>query len=168
MRQAFAILETTLHQTGEETLEGTIKIRVMPSFATKWLLPRLHQFYEQYPISLEIDADMTPANFKSDAVDIAITPFWVDDKNLIQRHLFNDVIYPVISPDLLKTRHLRSYSELCGLRLLHDSMPQNAYSTHWRSYFARLGLYDLNVEAGTGFSALTSYSRPPAPAKESP
>ncbi|MCS5879969.1 hypothetical protein LNP17_00445 [Klebsiella variicola subsp. variicola] len=80
MRQAFAILETTLHQTGEETLEGTIKIRVMPSFATKWLLPRLHQFYEQYPISSEIDADMTPANFKSDAVDIAITPFWVDDK----------------------------------------------------------------------------------------
>ncbi|HGT2686138.1 TPA: LysR substrate-binding domain-containing protein [Raoultella planticola] len=152
VRQAFAILETTLHQTGEETLEGTIKIRVMPSFATKWLLPRLHQFYEQYPISLEIDADMTPANFKSDAVDIAITPFWIDDKNLIQRHLFNDVIYPVISPDLLKTRHLRSYSELCGLRLLHDSMPQNAYSTHWRSYFARLGLYDLNVEAGTGFS----------------
>jgi LysR family glycine cleavage system transcriptional activator len=75
VRQAFAILETTLHQTGEETLEGTIKIRVMPSFATKWLLPRLHQFYEQYPISLEIDADMTPANFKSDAVDIAITLF---------------------------------------------------------------------------------------------
>nr|MDK7877058.1 LysR family transcriptional regulator [Streptococcus agalactiae] len=31
VRQAFSILETTLHQTGEETLEGTIKIRVMPS-----------------------------------------------------------------------------------------------------------------------------------------
>ncbi|EPL2402200.1 TPA: LysR family transcriptional regulator, partial [Klebsiella pneumoniae] len=121
VRQAFSILETTLHQTGEETLEGTIKIRVMPSFATKWLLPRLHQFYEQYPVSLEIDADMTPANFKSDAVDIAITPFWVDDKNLIQRHLFNDVIYPVISPDLMKNRPLKNYSDLCGLRLLHDS-----------------------------------------------
>jgi LysR family glycine cleavage system transcriptional activator len=51
VHQAFSILETTLHQTGEETLEGTIKIRVMPSFATKWLLPRLHQFYEQYPVS---------------------------------------------------------------------------------------------------------------------
>lgn len=54
VRQAFAILETTLHQTGEETLEGTIKIRVMPSFATKWLLPRMHQFYEQYPISSKL------------------------------------------------------------------------------------------------------------------
>lgn len=152
VRQAFAILETTLHQTGEESLEGTIKIRVMPSFATKWLLPRLHQFYEQSPISLEIDADMTPANFKSDAVDIAITPFWVDDKNLIQRHLFNDLIYPVISPDLMKTRQLESYNDLSGLRLLHDSMPQYAYSTHWMSYFARLGLYDLDLDIGTGFS----------------
>lgn len=168
MRQAFSILETTLHQTGEETLEGTIKIRVMPSFATKWLLPRLHQFYEQYPVSLEIDADMTPANFKSDAVDIAITPFWVDDKNLIQRHLFNDVIYPVISPDLMKNRPLKNYSDLCGLRLLHDSMPQNAYSTHWRSYFARLGLYDWMLRLEPAFPCRPRAPGPPAPDKGSP
>jgi LysR family glycine cleavage system transcriptional activator len=97
------------------------------------LLSRLHQFYEHYPVSLEIDADMTPANFKSDAVDIAILLFGlmikINSTASVQRcDLSRD------QPGFDENR-LRSYSELCGLRLLHDSMPQNAYSTHWRSPF---------------------------------
>src|SRR5690606_22050114 len=38
--QALRLLGTTLHQIGDEELSGTLKVRVMPSFASKWLLPR--------------------------------------------------------------------------------------------------------------------------------
>ncbi|WP_350650203.1 LysR substrate-binding domain-containing protein, partial [Pseudomonas sp. HY13-MNA-CIBAN-0226] len=62
----------TLHQIGDEELSGTLKVRVMPSFASKWLLPRMPSFNQAYPgIQLEVEADLSTPNFNSDGVDLA-------------------------------------------------------------------------------------------------
>lgn len=153
VRQALTCLSETLHQIGDETLDGALKLRIMPSFATKWLLPRLAAFSERYPkIDLQIDADLALPDFKNDGVDITVTPIWVDNQRLDQQHLFDDLVYPVASPQLLARVKLESYEDLSHVQLLHDSMPQAAYSTNWDAFLARLGRYDLGLRGGSGYS----------------
>ncbi len=151
--QAFAILGDTLHQIGDEALEGALKLRIMPSFATKWLMPRLTAFRDSHPeIELQIDADLAMPDFKNDGVDLAITPFWADNQRLSQKHLFDDLVYPVISPSLHRQHPLTDYRDLSQIQLLHDSMPRAAYSTNWDTFLARLGHFDLELRGGGGYS----------------
>src|SRR6516164_6670364 len=53
--------------------ERSLTISVAPSFASKWLLPRLADFSERYPdIDLRISATVALADLKRDHVDLAI------------------------------------------------------------------------------------------------
>lgn len=150
---AFNLLKDTLSTVQDETVEGTLKVRVMPSFATKWLLPRLPRFNAAYPrVRLLIDADMVQPNYKGDDVDVAVTCEWTDNARLVQQHLFDDVSYPVISPELQRTVCLQDYTDLARTQLLHDSMPNANYSTNWDAFFTRLGRYDIDTLGGSSFS----------------
>lgn len=150
---AFDLLKDTLSTVQDETIEGTLKVRVMPSFATKWLLPRLPRFITAYPrVRLLIDADMMQPNYKGDDVDVAVTCEWTDNARLVQQHLFDDVSYPVISPELQRTVCLHEYTDLTRTQLLHDSMPNANYSTNWDTFFTRLGRYDIDTLGGSSFS----------------
>ena len=150
---ALELLSQTLHQIGDESPDGALKLRVMPSFAAKWLMPRLSSFSESYPnIQLQIDTDLTPPDFKNDEVDIAISPLWTDNRHLSQQFLFDDRIFPVMAPALLASSGLRDYNDLAKTQLLHDSMPHAAYSTHWQGFLARLGHFELELKSGSSYS----------------
>ena len=80
-----------------------LTISVTPSFASKWLLPRLPEFTQAHPdIELHIVATQGLSNFKSDGVDIAVRqgrpPFGSD---LNADLLFEQEIVAVCSPLLL-------------------------------------------------------------------
>ncbi len=138
---------------GDEALAGTLKVRVMPSFATKWLLPRLTAFNQAFPqIQLQVDADLALPGFKGDEIDLAVTSIWTDDARLSQRHLFEDLIYPVASSALLERCPLHDYADLANTILLHDSMPHAAYSTNWDAFLSRQGRYDINTRGGCAYS----------------
>lgn len=150
---AFEQLRATVGTIGEEALEGTIKVRAMPSFATRWLMPRLARFAVAHPqIQLDIDADITRTDFRVEDVDVAVTCEWTDDTRLQQLPLFDDVSYPVASPALLARQPVADYTDLVAPRLLHDSMPHANYSTSWDGFFARLGRFDIPTRGGAAFS----------------
>lgn len=150
---AFDLLRDTLQTLRAEEVEGPLKVRVMPSFATKWLLPRMGAFASHYPgIQLLVDADMTQANFKGDEVDVAVSCEWTDNARLTQLHLFDDVSYPVASPGLVHALDLCEYTDLARALLLQDSMPHANYSTNWDAYFQRVGRHDFRAVAGPAFS----------------
>ncbi|RBW46815.1 hypothetical protein DS885_06330 [Psychromonas sp. B3M02] len=53
--------------------EATITISITPSFASKWLVPRLSNFLQQYPnINVQTIATEKLTNFQSDNIDLAI------------------------------------------------------------------------------------------------
>ncbi|AXI46550.1 LysR family transcriptional regulator [Sulfitobacter sp. SK012] len=64
-------IEEGLRQARVDRL--SLSLSVTPSFAAKWLLPRLPSFQDLHPeIDLQITADQTVANFRGDGVDLAI------------------------------------------------------------------------------------------------
>ncbi len=71
IRRAFDLMEDACTEIKPGPVVAAIS--TTPSFATKWLVPRLGEFAEACPaIQLRLDASNKLANFQSDGVDIAI------------------------------------------------------------------------------------------------
>lgn len=93
---------------------GTLRVSALPTFAMRWLIPRLPEFQRHHPgLELQIVTASTPAEqFHMDA-DAVITgpsrqPGWVGERFLGEARL------PVLSPDLLNACR-------CGLRRIWSS-----------------------------------------------
>ncbi|KWK18996.1 LysR family transcriptional regulator [Burkholderia stagnalis] len=100
---------------------ATLTISTTPSFASKWLIPRLAQFTDAHPgYDVRVIADQQLATFRHDGVDLAIRygkpPF---GKHLAAHALFPLDVSAVCSPALLVAP--ASPRALAGQVLLHDA-----------------------------------------------
>jgi LysR family glycine cleavage system transcriptional activator len=101
LRRAFEAMTQATAALRCEPLRLTIS--VSPTFASKWLIPRLPDFTEAHPeIELRILASEGLANFRSDGVDVAVRqggpPFAAD---IAADLLFEQRLVAVGSPRLL-------------------------------------------------------------------
>jgi LysR family glycine cleavage system transcriptional activator len=101
LRRAFEVVTQATIALRSEPLRLTIS--VSPTFASKWLIPRLPDFTQAHPdIELRILASESLANFRSDGVDIAVrqggAPFAAD---IAADLLFEQNLVAVCSPRLL-------------------------------------------------------------------
>lgn len=122
IRKAFDLIAEATEVLRPEPTHLTIS--VTPSFATKWLIPRLPDFTDANPrIDLRIVASDRMANFQSDGVDLAVRhgrpPF---GPGLVADLLFEDVIIAVGRPDMVaRLRPAGGAVDLAEVGLLHDS-----------------------------------------------
>ena len=128
IRRAFELIAEATETLRPQSLHLTIS--VTPTFASKWLIPRLPHFTEQHPdIDMRILATSHISNFQTDAVDIAIRygrpPF---GPGLIADLLFDQRIVAVGSPLLVQKlgfpKHKESLSQYPLLHDAHNYWPQ--------------------------------------------
>ncbi|MEZ5893207.1 MAG: transcriptional regulator GcvA [Parvularculaceae bacterium] len=102
---------------------GRLTVSVAPSFASKWLVPRLDRFQEAHPdIDVWVSADMNVVDFAVDDVDIAIRYGTGRYAGLVTEHLMAEKIVPVCAPSLLTGDHpIKKPEDLVHHTLLHDS-----------------------------------------------
>ncbi len=134
---------------------NTLAISVTPSFATKWLLPRLSDFSDRHPdIDLRISATVGLADFRRDNVDLAIRLGHGDYPGVQAERLFPEGLTPLCSPALIKAKgRLTSPDDLRRHRLLHDtSIPGDAEQSAWERWLALAGTTDVSARRGTRFS----------------
>ncbi|CAB3773474.1 transcriptional regulator GcvA [Paraburkholderia humisilvae] len=117
----------------------SVTISTTPSFASRWLIPRLAEFTEMHPhIDVRVIADIAICNFRSEGVDIAIrlgkAPF---AKGLVSDLLFPVHVFPVASPYLLESgQSINTLSDLSKCVLLHD------HHDLWPEFFSALDHMD--------------------------
>jgi len=99
----------------------------LPTFAMRWLIPRLPEFQRDYPdVELQIVTASTPAEqFRMD-VDAVISgpsgqPGWVGKRFLTEARL------PVLSPGLMKKCPLRTPADLVHHTVLHAATLREAW-----------------------------------------
>jgi len=125
VRRAFEMLAEATENLAPK--DAVVTISATPSFATKWLVPRLGTFARDHPdIRVRLDASNTLANFQTDGVDIAIRqgkpPF---GPGLTAEPLFASELIAVCHPDLAIGPHPISRPEdLQHHVLLEDSHGQ--------------------------------------------
>lgn len=90
-------------------LGGTLKLGVVPTFATRWLLPKLHKLNQQYPeITVHLETSTKPFLFNENIFDAAIfagTQQQIEHWPGITAHyLMDEEVVPVCSPQLIQQR----------------------------------------------------------------
>jgi DNA-binding transcriptional LysR family regulator len=153
-QDAFLRLERTLRTLkleGKAAGADTLTVSVVPSFATKWLAPRLHEFQVAHPhIGLRIVADETLVDLRRDrVVDLAIRygPGSYG-KALYARRLWpKGEIIAVCAPALAKDPSLRTPAGLGKQMLLRTAAPGARTRTgrarpgsDWLAWFAAAGV----------------------------
>ncbi len=101
-----SIEQSTLDIMSHKGLGGTLKLGVVPTFATRWLLPRLYKFNEIYPeITIHLETSTKPFLFSDHIFDAAIyagTNAQIENWPGTKIHyLMKEDVVPVCSPELI-------------------------------------------------------------------
>lgn len=116
---------------------GTLELGVVPTFATKWLVPRLPNFLQSQPgIQVNLTARTRPFLFDDTPFDAAIhagTSAWPGTESIF---LMEESLVAVCSPRLAGAR--RSFTRTDWQR--HTLLQQSTRPYTWREWFAAGGL----------------------------
>jgi LysR family glycine cleavage system transcriptional activator len=122
IREAFALITTATQALKPVGLELTVS--VTPTFAAKWLIPRLSSFSVAHPqIDLQVLATDRISQFRPGGADIAVRYGRAPFENMLNAELFlTERIVAVASPVLLEQLgRPESVEKLQEYTLLHDA-----------------------------------------------
>jgi LysR family transcriptional regulator, glycine cleavage system transcriptional activator len=132
-----------------------ISISTPPSFASKWLIPRLSQFQQRHPeVEVRISADMTLVDFATTDIDLAIRYGPGGYEGLHCERLMSESVTVVVSPKLLEGRaSVGVAADFLDLPLIHDDAAERDLSCPtWSMWFAARGLKRDDSERGLRFN----------------
>ena len=149
VRMALNHLATAVEKLAAPDAGGPLTVSVLPSFASKWLVPRLGRFRDKHP---EIDVRIDPSNqltdFRRDDVDLVVRYGKGEYEGLHSVRLMTEDIFPVCSPALLKGPNALSKPEdLRHHTLLHD----DAY-VDWAMWLLVAGVKGIGQHQGPFFT----------------
>lgn len=128
-----------------------VSVSVAPSFAAKWLVPRLDRFKERYPdVEVWVHADMALTDLAVADIDVAIRygPGGYSDVHF--ERLLNESVTPVCSPALA---HMSGPGDLSTVGLLHDESGERDPSCpSWSMWLAARGLDHIDGRRGLRFN----------------
>ncbi|TXH87664.1 MAG: LysR family transcriptional regulator [Rhodoferax sp.] len=147
-----ALEQDTLDAMSTHGSGGTLHLAAVPTFATRWLIPRLPQFHAAHPdITVHIDTRTRPFLFADSGFDAALfagTPEQIAAwAGTLATRLMPEVVLPVCSPALLQGAIALSPTDIAALPLLQQSTRPNA----WRQWFEATGVQCENALAGARF-----------------
>lgn len=157
VQEAFRVLTDATRQLSAE-LAQVLRVDIPPTFAAKWLVPRLDRFIKAHPeIDIRVSTDSSPPDFARDTYDVAIRFGSGYYPGLHSEMCLAVNVFPVCSPHLLYGEHpLREPADLKHHTLLHDaSTYSNGSNPHWSAWLKHAGA--LNVDASRGLSFTPSH-----------
>jgi LysR family transcriptional regulator, glycine cleavage system transcriptional activator len=88
-----------VREVTERSNPRLLRVSAIPSFAARWLLPRVGRFIAAHPdIDLDVGATSINVDFSRDAVDVAIRYGFGQWDGVRAEHLMDDMYLPVCSP----------------------------------------------------------------------
>lgn len=151
-----------LHTAVSEALEGLgrasirmqrgrdrsrLKVSASTSVAAKWLVPRLDDYMKLAPgAEVQLDVSDRVRDFTQDDIDVAIRFGNGHYPGFRADRLFDNTIFPVCSPALLRSKKpLQHPRDLLQHRLIHvEWSGQGVTWPNWRMWMLAAGVSDFN------------------------
>jgi LysR family glycine cleavage system transcriptional activator len=163
--ECFAAAVESAHQRVDH---GRLIVVLPPSFATRWLVPRLRRFALAQPsLSLQVIRSMNAIDGNQMAGVAALEPLDLHQEDSLVAIRFGNGVYPgyhvdrmfgsdyiaVCSPKLLEAGPpLREPADMRHQVLLHDDATANERSgPRWEDWFRLAGVSGADTRAGTHF-----------------
>lgn len=149
VRVAFDQIENGTRQLQQAPDEWLLRIKVPPTFAIRWLIPKLARFHAMHPrIDVQITTSHKPADFDRDEIDISIHSEPSPPTGSGYRLLFRETLLPVCAPTLLNREHgLAEPGDLAHQTLLGSLNRPN----DWPVWLEAAGVRDLDTRRGLKF-----------------
>ncbi|MGR5246079.1 LysR substrate-binding domain-containing protein [Vibrio sp. PNB23_22_6] len=155
----FSELKNTLEELQTETLNNEIRLKLTPSFAFKWLVPRLESFHLENPdLQIQIFAEWALVNSAQKDYDVAIDYGLHPYRDKSAELILDEQLLPVMSPKYLEDHGWLNASKVKVERwqeitLLHDAMPWDkaARDYEWLYWASVMGL-DIKTDVGHFFN----------------
>lgn len=131
-----------------------LAVSVPPSFAAKWLAPRIARFSAAHPeIEVWMSADMRLADVSGGRVDVAVRYGRGDYPGVRSERLLNADVTPVCAPGLLVGRQpLRKPADLAHHVLIHLRPSEwEEPRPDWGAWLKARDLTDIDAQAGPRF-----------------
>jgi LysR family glycine cleavage system transcriptional activator len=120
-QRSFGALERTMQQVSRGGGGQALQFKLPPTFAMKWLMPRLPGFQVLHPqLELHISTSVQAVDFESEDVDVGMQRASEPDPGLHGISVMDEAGILVCSPRLWGRRKSR-VSELATMTLLHSA-----------------------------------------------
>ena len=161
LRVAFDRLTEAVRRMTDDRASQILTVRVGPSFAASWLVPRLHRFKQAHPdIDVRLDAvlgrgvPMIGTDFVREDIDVLIgygSGVYSDRSAL---PLFPEEVFPVCSPDLCTGEApLIAPADLIHHTLLHEFWEASVIGfPDWQDWLKEADVPGIDVAQGPRFS----------------
>jgi LysR family glycine cleavage system transcriptional activator len=149
LKRALDQIDSATRRLQKNREEDLLRLKLPPTFAIRWLIPRLASFHALHPqLDVQITTSHETADFDREDVDAYIHSEREPRAGPGFRRLFGETLLPVCSPQLLKhgpklrkPRDLAKHVLLCSMNRPHD----------WPSWLAAAGVPDIDGNDGLKF-----------------
>lgn len=155
VQEAFKQLAFATHHLHRSQGAPALKINVPPTFAVKWLTPRMRSFMQAHPdIDLKVSTTKDAVDFMREDFDMAVRYGRGVYPGLHTELCLPVEVFPVCSPALARdpVRPLRVPADLRRHTLLHDdSSYPDVSNPNWAMWLDRAGVTDVDATRGPSF-----------------
>ena len=150
VRNALQEIAQAAEALGDRRRDHRLTVSVLPSFASRWLMPRLIRFMDANPgIEVNVMASTTLANFAADEVDIAIRFGRGPWPPLACEEFLDDEYFPVASPKMNRGKLPKEPKDLLGVRIMREDRD------YWKRWFEAAGVPLAQPLEGPSFNDST-------------
>lgn len=161
LREGFDLLAEAIGQLRSDPVPGTLSVEAAPTFAAKWLAPRLHRFVAAHPgVDVQIhastrliDASLHGAEAEPSGADVSIRFGSGNDPELRVAKLLDVSVTPMCGARLLEgERPLRDPADLREHVLIHDNIGSDDGRPLWQVWLEGAGVADVDLARGLRFN----------------
>jgi LysR family transcriptional regulator, glycine cleavage system transcriptional activator len=155
LRDAFERVDDAVRQMRLPLRRERVSVSAAPSFASKWLVPRMDKFQAANPnVQVWVAADMNLVDFAYADVDVAVRYGPGFYEGVVSEKLMTEEVLPVCSPALLADRKpLKTPQDLVGHTLLHDTGTDiDPSCPDWSMWLAARGISGADTNQGLRFN----------------
>jgi LysR family glycine cleavage system transcriptional activator len=144
--EAFSLIAIGTQRLPNHRADRPIALSCAPTFASRWLLPRLAGFRARWPkVNVSVDTSHRQVGFPVDGFDFAIRMSRAPVAGTAWTRLFGERFVPVCSPAYLATlRDAHGEPNLRRATLIHV----NAASEDWQAWLDATGTGDIDTGGG--------------------
>lgn len=140
--------QSVVRATAAGGRNSTLRVGILPTFASRWLIPRLSVFLNDHPdVEITLETRTLPFDLTRERFDVAIhfgTANWPDSR---MNKLFDEEMLPVASPKFRDTYSVTDAAHLAQAPLLHLVTRESA----WNDWFSMEGTNDMKLPNGRHF-----------------
>ncbi|MDQ2083160.1 transcriptional regulator GcvA [Xanthobacteraceae bacterium Astr-EGSB] len=149
VKSALDLIESGAGQLKHSPDERRLRLKLPPTFAIRWLIPRLVRFHAMHPrVDVQITTSHERCDFDREDIDVSIYSWPEPPTGPGHRCVFGEVLLPVCAPGLLeRAAPLREPADLANHVLLCSlNRPQD-----WPTWLAAAQVSNVDGNRGLKF-----------------